>query len=263
MKKLNDKETKQKLLNILEYFDFLCSENNLNYSLYGGTLLGAVRHKGFIPWDDDIDVAMPLKDYEKFLSLSEIKAGKYRLHDRNSEENNHENYYYPFAKLEDEDTIINFFKNRDKGGASIDIFPISNFPTAIEEQQSLTKKMKELHDKIGLVVNKSTRNPIKRIKGLIYLINYKKYRDEMIATMLDANLKKSDIQSQILWCNDHMKERLDRSLFEEYTTLDFEKKSFKVVKNYEKLLTIEFGNWKELPPKDKRIKHHYFDLYEK
>lgn len=124
MKKLNDKETKQKLLNILEYFDFLCSENNLNYSLYGGTLLGAVRHKGFIPWDDDIDVAMPLKDYEKFLSLSEIKAGKYRLHDRNSEENNHENYYYPFAKLEDEDTIINFFKNRDKGGAFIDIFPI-------------------------------------------------------------------------------------------------------------------------------------------
>ena len=67
MKKLTDKEVKQIELDILEYVHNFCEENGLKYIMNYGTLIGAVRHKGFIPWDDDIDISMPRADYEKLL----------------------------------------------------------------------------------------------------------------------------------------------------------------------------------------------------
>ncbi|PEG78734.1 LicD family protein, partial [Lactobacillus sp. UMNPBX17] len=69
-KKLNNKQVKEALLDTLVYFDKICKKYDLKYTLDAGTLLGAVRHHGFIPWDDDIDVAMPYKDYKKLISLS-------------------------------------------------------------------------------------------------------------------------------------------------------------------------------------------------
>ena len=79
-RKIDDIDTIHNLqLKLLCFFDKVCKENNLNYFLAGGTLLGAVRHKGFIPWDDDIDVAMPRKDYEKFIDISENFKEEYKI----------------------------------------------------------------------------------------------------------------------------------------------------------------------------------------
>ena len=74
MRILNNKEIKKIELNILLHFDSFCKEHNLRYYLSGGTLLGAVRHKGFIPWDDDIDVCMPRPDYEKMINIYQNKG---------------------------------------------------------------------------------------------------------------------------------------------------------------------------------------------
>ena len=124
-----DQETLVKLrsvmLEILDEFARICDENNLNYFLHGGTLIGAVRHKGFIPWDDDIDVAMPRKDYEKFIDIfyNLENTNYYILSDRSPENTSY--YYNPFFKLCKKGTVFadKSIKPDEYSGIYIDIFP--------------------------------------------------------------------------------------------------------------------------------------------
>nr|MCR5207201.1 LicD family protein [Eubacterium sp.] len=120
MKELSLEEVKKTELEILIRFDEICKNNNIEYSLAYGTMLGAVRHNGFIPWDDDIDVFVKRSDYEKLLGLRyddgrfEIKSHRYS-----------NNYYYPFAKMIDKNTDLDVSWRLDKDmGVFIDIFPL-------------------------------------------------------------------------------------------------------------------------------------------
>src|SRR5690554_4415622 len=123
-----DQKTLKKLHNvqieILNQIVKICNQNKLTYFLIGGTLLGAIRHKGFIPWDDDLDIAMPRKDYEKFLELCQGYLGdEYYLHCSKTDPK----YWLPFAKVRKNNTIfeeksiqtINSHK-----GIYVDIFPL-------------------------------------------------------------------------------------------------------------------------------------------
>ena len=135
-----DKDILQKLkeeqLKILDYIVKICEENSLEYFLIGGTLLGAVRHRGYIPWDDDLDLAMPRKDYEKFIKIFlNQDNGKYIL-----DTNNHSKYYWlPFLKVRNKNTIYqeNLQKNyKGNLGIWVDIFPLDNGNKEISKLQS-------------------------------------------------------------------------------------------------------------------------------
>lgn len=264
MRKFNEKELKANLLNILIYFDELCRKNKLKYSLDGGTLLGAARHKGFIPWDDDIDVIMPLPDYKKFLALSEIndENNKYRIHTATTEQFYNENYHYPFAKLEDATTIANYLHNYDEGGAFIDIFPITGYPNDEQQREKLINELNVLHNKIGIIVHKF-RNPIKIIRRYFYAANYKNYRDEMTQLAFNVDYESARVVGDLLWANDRENEYLSKKDFEQYAKLDFEGKKFQVIENYQKLLELEYGDWEKLPPKSQRVSHHWIEVYKK
>ena len=123
MKDISLEELRKIQISILDEFSIFCEENKLNYLLTGGTLIGAVRHKGFIPWDDDIDVAMPRADYERFLSSFNVEG--YRI----ITPYNNEKYVYPFAKLVNSKTRIIEHTDTDSDlGIYIDIFPIDYIP---------------------------------------------------------------------------------------------------------------------------------------
>jgi len=134
MKKMTNTEIKQEELKILDNFSDFCKKNSLKYYLCGGSLLGAVRHNGFIPWDDDIDLMMPRPDYEKLLKMYP-KSDKYYI--VASELNNFDR---PFAKIIDQATIV---KSRYKDGDMglwIDVFPIDGLPDDIETVKYIYKR---------------------------------------------------------------------------------------------------------------------------
>ena len=129
---------------LLKELKEICDNNNIIYFLGGGTLLGAIRHKGYIPWDDDVDVMMPRKDYEILLEIF----------DDNCKENhkiltyiNTEDYYYSFAKIVDTNTILHEGKLRTikEMGIYIDIFPIDFLPDDKKKTEKIFKKYKLLY----------------------------------------------------------------------------------------------------------------------
>lgn len=144
-KKLSLKQIKQHELGILKHFDRFCKENELHYTLSEGTLLGAVRHKGFIPWDDDIDVMMPRADFDKLLKSYENR-GRYTLIYPK-----HDSVYDMFmARMTDNETVVSFKKRGPgltyKWGVWIDINPVDSVPE--------DKKMAEKYEHDILLWNK-------------------------------------------------------------------------------------------------------------
>ena len=136
--KLTEKEIKQYSFAILKDIKKVCEELKLTYFLDGGTLLGAIRHNGFIPWDDDIDVSMPRPDYEIFIREYNKYCNKnYKLKSITTDLK----YGIPYAKISDTTTILyKFGRNAFGQGLSVDIFPIDAYPNTQDEQKSYLNK---------------------------------------------------------------------------------------------------------------------------
>ena len=150
MKQLNIREIQLEEVEILKEFIKFANENNLKYYLSGGTMIGAVRHQGFIPWDDDIDIAMPRPDYDRLINLAKTKKISEELEIKSLELGN---LAYPFVKIINKNIDI-VSKSAEDKNLWIDIFPIDAVPSDYEEQKKLIKK-------------------VMNYKGIIYLHNTK------------------------------------------------------------------------------------------
>ena len=134
-------------LEILEYVDSFCKDNNIKYSLYAGTLLGAVRHQGFIPWDDDLDICMPRNEYDKFIRLwNDNEHEKYFLQNKE----NTPTFTQSFTKIRKKNT--NFLQEDDLGmdyhtGIFIDVFPVDRIPNG-----KIAKKIFQLRCMVYLLM---------------------------------------------------------------------------------------------------------------
>ena len=134
-------------MGILDSVHSFCEAHGLRYFLSSGTLIGAVRHKGYIPWDDDIDIYMPRKDYEQFLRTFKDKTGNYRvLAPSVSESTGSDAYYYTFAKVIDTRTLM--VEKETKGfeiGVFMDIFPVDYVTDNMQERERVFKQKKLLY----------------------------------------------------------------------------------------------------------------------
>ncbi|MCQ2533876.1 MAG: LicD family protein [Clostridia bacterium] len=129
-KPMTMEEIHQSQMDIIRYIDKLCRDNNIKYSLAYGTLLGAIRHKGFIPWDDDMDIMMERVDYNKFLDImKKDKSDRFNVI-------NYENAYFPWTKICDGNTyIIEKDDYRIPNYALwVDVFPIDEMPEPNSEE---------------------------------------------------------------------------------------------------------------------------------
>lgn len=255
----------QLLFSLADY----CESHSLRYSMAGGTLIGAVRHKGFIPWDDDVDVIMPRPDYESF--LKEYNHANYSIaHYRNQKD-----HYHPFAKLYDDRTITDL--GTHSRSVYVDIFPID----AINDFDDYYIKDKEMHSvchyldhyRYFIIKQKNSNCIIRLYKYLLWIKFLFKIRGirQYIhspyskAKHCDAVLSSPPFGSTSLSASITgtygEKEIMPTSSFLEYTTLPFEGRLLSCIKEYDTFLTLHYGDYMQLPPKKQQIAKHNLKYY--
>ena len=260
MKKIELQEQKEIVFSILCKFDDFCRENDIDYFLAFGTCLGAARHSGFIPWDDDIDVAMTRENYNKFLATWK-DTDQYKLL---CNEKYGKSYYSPLPKIIDRRTILDQISRTEKFdlGLYVDIFVLdyvssSNVENIVAESIKLSKnylmsttkyrfrKWYDSYDNLNKFFRK-IRGEEYYTKCLVELINKEKKEYSETMAVINFMLYKKWWPSEI---------------FEKSSELLFNGRYFKVPYDFEKYLTITYGDYMTLPPEEKRISNHLFDAY--
>lgn len=262
--KLND--IKKIQLNILDYVADFCEKNDIKYWLACGTLLGAIRHKGYIPWDDDIDIGMLRDDYNKFIELFNTNGSKYEVHNYKTDKN----WHLAFSKVYDSETVL--FEPDEKTGqqecVNIDVFVYDNAPDDFKDRKRIYKK-KEFYRKLNSFrVNSSFENPKnKKYNFLRYPLNFvlKIFpRNYFLKKMVNVSTKYINQNTK---CVGNYSSKTDmvcsKKAFDKLVDVEFEGKKYKAPIGYDEYLTSFYGNYMKLPPKEKQVTHHSFVAYYK
>lgn len=262
------------LLDAMKDIDEVCRKNNIKYYIHAGTLLGAVVHKGFIPWDDDVDITMQIKDYEKFLKLfeSEFKE-KYFVQTYKTD------YFHPDnrCKIRMNGTKLNVLgdgEERQKhNGIFLDIAPLYNVPDK-KILRWIQKKLIKFID-LGIQVNLKIIKPTS-IKAKLVLVPISKIGRIRLAKMLDfiminmGNEKSKDLGTlSCTFDNPYMNlsgyenDIRPRKFYENTINLQFEDTQFMSIANYHEDLVMRYGNkYKEPYPEEKRVTKHGVESFE-
>lgn len=261
------KKIHTEILEIMDYIDGVCRENKLKYYLTGGTLLGAIRHNGFIPWDDDLDIEMPRQDYEKFLSIVKFE-GRYNVISYNTD------LHYPrfFAKISQKGTK---FVEEDiyEWGIFVDIFPIDNQKLYGKHLEVKKKIVRYLLDNRNRIVEKDKRRVIKYYISKILPVNAWLYIMEKIAVNYN-----STCGYYINYGSQYsaLRKTMPKEWYGDGINVVFEGRHYNAPTEYKKVLIRIFGsNYMEIPPVEKRKTHYpkyvkfndgeeiFFDEFEK
>lgn len=262
-------ELQKKQLEILKEFIRVCDENNLTYFANGGTCIGAIRHHGFIPWDDDIDVMMPREDYEKLLKLQNPWSDdKYFLQTFRTDKH----YVLNFAKLRDSSTtyIESLFSGiRQNHGVWIDIFPLDGISTKNKEYKKKWR-YKSIRTWVNVYISYpyALRRKVRKrtffkdlglniVAYLFFWGNIFQYRNRMIDRW-QKRIPYSKATYVTNYCgNIPKKAYVNKNWLGKPQKVPFEDTYISVPEDYDAYLTFIFGDYMKLPPEDKRYGHHF------
>lgn len=266
MNKLSSDELKQVELSVLIQLDKICKEQNLRYWLTAGTLLGAIRHKGFIPWDDDIDIMMPRKDYTNLIRYCKTHKTQFDLLAHEI----HDNYFVLFAKACDTNTIVHDFTTRSGScatGVWVDIIPVDGLGNDFNQAEKVFKETRFRHYLLVASIwkkffrSKSRSIIYEPIRFFFYVVG--KILDKRKAiTYIEKQCLKNDFdESLYCGCLCGSYGVFDRSILDETIEVEFEGRLFRVMKEYDQLLKYLYGDYMKLPPLDKQKTHHDFEAF--
>ena len=263
-------EIQEKIFNVFRYLLSVLDKHNLKYVACGGTVLGAVRHKGFIPWDDDIDIYMPRADYESFLKLKDdVKKDGYDIISEADK-----GYYLPFAKIIDTGTSLwEYEEDPYLLGIYVDIFPLDEFDNKNDIARMQTKYCKWFER----YRNSLKQIPLFKIFNSLVHCHYNniiiglmsKLLNKNIAYKLFLNYKKKCIGKKGRWsvCLSTWVGRIFKTeWFEDVVEKPFENIMINVPRDYDNYLKLLYNDYMTLPPIEERISnhsHYFIDLYQR
>lgn len=281
MKRISVVELKQLELLILKDVSDFCDSHDIRFYLAYGTMLGAIRHHGFIPWDDDIDIMMPRNDYERFISIYNKPNSRYVVRSID----NSDNYYYTMAKVYDKKTYLidcTRVKQSTDSGVFIDIFPIDGIPNEIKKQNIIFKRQQLLN----LLVHGSSMKYTVSRRYIDYTGKYRRFLSiirtilkfgaitimrplptRKFIKMINKNasiydFENSDLVSVLVDCTQfNRKEKLLKEKILPRKKYFFEGYEFWGPEDYDYYLTNMYDDYMKMPPKENRKPHHYFEAY--
>lgn len=259
MRRMTLDEQKQAELDILIAVDTVCREAGLIYLLSDGTLLGAVRHKGFIPWDDDVDIMMPRPDYESLFVAFRSDGVRNRFPYYQLISYRDKSSIYPFFKVIDTRTLVieKYVDPKYKSGVWIDIFPIDGLSDSNEPFAQNRKTMRK-YDLLVANVNEGTSTTAKIAKRVLKpfasmgksIYQVAREFDECLASCQIAEGK--DV-GEVMWCLE-ADGRMPYELIDAIE-IEFEGHSFMAPRIYDRYLTCLYGDYMQLPPEKDRVPH--------
>lgn len=270
MAEVDIKETQVIAQDILDVISQLCDKLNLRYFLVYGTLIGAIRHQGYIPWDDDLDIMMPRKDHDALVDYLRQHISEYEhLEIFNHEVN--DKYPYMITRISDNRYKI-IMDNEDEYGMGvfIDIYPFDGLGNTKEEALKFGLK----GDRISSLCYQATRkrfaietttSKIRKIIKLPVFIFAKICGKDLFQNKLQklARLKSYDDSKYVgcvVWLSGGEKDIFPREWFDEYIMVQFENKKYRAPKEYDLFLRHIYGDYMQLPPEKDRIGHHNYKV---
>lgn len=270
---LTMREIQQGSLRILVEIDKICRRLNLRYYLAYGTLIGAIRHHGFIPWDDDIDIMMPREDYKKLINYFVENETELKPLELFSYYNNKE-YPYMISRISDSRYILDVDNEKNYGiGLFVDIYPIDGIGNTKREyvkRKTIASRYSSLcflstreHFEIG--TTKSWKN--KMLKFPAYIYAKYKGKDYFLKKLENMASEKEYDKCQyvgcLVWGTDGIRAVFPKEWFRDSVNIEFEGFSFHAPCMYHEVLTRLYGDYMKIPPKEKQISHHFYRAYRK
>ena len=247
MREIHRDELREIQMQILDYIDSFCRNNGIKYTLSGGSLLGAIRHGGFIPWDDDIDIQMLRSEYDKFISLWEKNITEdisYQLISPLSDNS----MGYPFSKIQDTRTV-SYIGKFQRIGVCVDVFPVDNVidEKDFQRRHSQIKRLYSFRSMIFLIMK---RTPISLLKNIYNSIA--KYIEKISKKYSEQSCKQVYEMVSGLRCNSP----IPIVVFKSFKDIKFENRKYMSVEDYDTYLKLTFGDYMKLPPEKQRVPSH-------
>ena len=263
MKTIQLEELRELQMGILDYVDAFCRKNHIRYTISGGTLLGAVRHGGYIPWDDDIDIQMLRDEYDHFSKIWNEKKNEHPFEFISIESGN--DLGYAFGKIHDPRTVT-YVRGLERTGVFIDVFPIDKVvdDKDFAFRRKRIKRLKRQERAAFLLSTKST-NHIRLCQAVkCFFLTLGRSRSFFAKKINDIAKSKNCYDAPLVFemvAGVKCKQPMPKHIFDEFVDIAFEDRSYMAVKNYDAYLTSTFGDYMTLPPVDKRKREHDFVPY--
>ena len=259
------REIQQMELGIMEYIHVVCEKIGVKYFLAYGSLIGAVRHQGFIPWDDDMDICMLRDDYEKLQDyLIANPSDRYQV----MSYKNNRNYVYPFMKVMDNQTYLieEDVRIDSNMGIYVDIFPVDGYEDNQEFKDKMTtiikKRQLSCYTFKGITNKKSIINSLIRYASVVafYFTDTNKYVKQIDELAKTRKVENYELVDYLIY-KDMNKPVWKREWLKDVTLGNFEGRDFLIPVNFHEILTSDYGDYMQLPPVESQVSHHDFKLW--